>query len=356
MKVLLIGGSGYLGRRMTEMLVERGDEVTVVSRGNLQPSVLGSVRTITVDRKDQAAFERAFEGETFDAAIDNIAYNADDIGSIVKALSGHIDHYVFISSMAVYRPAETPTPWLEDAADLNYVPDPNSTDTGHPTQGHSYAIGKRQAELALQRQQAFEQTAIRAPIVVASDDRTRRIWWFVQRILDGGPIITVDWGPGRIFQVVYADDVAQAAIKAIGNDRAYGKAYNVAQPELFDADTWTASMFRGLDREPRIVRIPEPMLAQVGLGAYSLPIAGRPLGNYRVDISAARRDLDYVPTPFPQWMETTVRDCAGNPPADDSADYEHRAREIAAAEAFAAVQAQLGELAAAQLAATSQAT
>ena len=337
MRVLLVGGSGYLGRRTAELLVERGDEVVVMSRGRLQPDVLANVRTITVDRTDRPAFESAFRDARFDAVIDNIAYTAEDIQSAVRAFEGRIGHYVFTSTMAVYHETESLTPLREDTADLTYVPPEGAGNRNafHPTQGHAYGIGKRRAEMALQQQQAFAFTSIRPPIVVSADDRTRRVWWFVQRIMDGGPIVLIDWGPGRIFQVVFADDLARALVNAAGNERAFGKAYNIAQPEIFDAETWVAALATPLGRQAETARVPEPLLDQVGLGEYVLPIAGRPFGNYIVDISAARADLDFVPTPFPRWTDATARGCAESPPPGDSAGYEHRQREVAVARVFA---------------------
>jgi hypothetical protein len=124
-------------------------------------------------------------------------------------------------------------------------------------------------------------------------------------------------------------------VQAAGNERAFGKAYNVAQPEIFDAETWVAALAAPLGRQTQTARVPEPLLDQVGLGEYVLPIAGRPFGNYVVDVSAARRDLDFVPTPYPRWTDATARGCADNPPPGDSAGYDLRDREVAVARAFA---------------------
>src|SRR5689334_17706119 len=102
MKVLVLGGTGYVGRRITERLVARGDEVAVASRGNLQPGVLQKVEHIQVDRKDREAFERTFAGRAFDAVIDNIAYEREDAESSVRAFRGRAGQYLYTSTMAVY--------------------------------------------------------------------------------------------------------------------------------------------------------------------------------------------------------------------------------------------------------------
>lgn len=336
MKVLIVGGSGYLGRRMAELLLRRGDEVTVASRGRLQPDTIQQARSIVVDRQDRGSFEQAFRDHTFDAVIDNIGYTREDVESAVRAFSGRTGQYVFTSTMAVYRDTEGARPLRESDADLNWVPRPGEATRSamHPTQGHAYGTGKRQAELALIEQDAFAWTVIRPPIIVAADDRTRRVWWFVQRILDGGPILVPDWGPRRVFQVAYADDLAETYVAALGNHRAYGRAYNVAQAEIFGPETWIDALDTALGRESECVRVNEEVIQQAGLTGYDMPIAGRPFGNYLVELSAAYADLDFRPSPMESWVGATARGCAANPPAVDSVGYERRDQEIALARGF----------------------
>src|SRR5437762_3145042 len=118
MQVLVLGGTGYVGRRVTERLVDRGDDVAVVSRGKLHPSVLDNVEHIQVDRKDRSAFEAAFQGRQFDAAIDNIAYEREDAESVVRAFRGRIGQYLYTSTMAVYDATRMERPVREGDAVL----------------------------------------------------------------------------------------------------------------------------------------------------------------------------------------------------------------------------------------------
>jgi nucleoside-diphosphate-sugar epimerase len=340
MKVLILGGTGYLGKRMTRLLATRGDEVTVVSRSSEVAGAPQRVRYTHVDRRDGDAFVAAFRSASFDAVIDNIAYNADDIDLIVRAFGGRIRQYLFTSTMAVYQYGERLKPFAEDEADLTYVepPDVPPTLAFHTTHGHAYGIGKRQAEHKLLTVDAsvLAGTILRAPIVVGPDDRTRRVWWFVQRILDGGPILLPDWGPGHIFQLVYADDLAAAFVAALGNPAAYRRAYNVAQPELFTAQTWVNALAGALGRKAECVHIPETLVAPAGLEGYQIPIVHRPFGHFIMDICRARTELPFVPTPGPAWIADTARGCAEYPPSEDSLGYARRSEEIALARRIAA--------------------
>jgi nucleoside-diphosphate-sugar epimerase len=300
--------------------------------------VLDKAEHLLIDRKDREAFESMVQHLRFDAVVDNIAYEAEDVRSAVRAFKGRIGHYLCTSSIAVYATRDLNRPLLERDADLRSVPSADDSDAAafHPSRGQTYVLGKRQGELVLEQEgREFPYTAMRAPIVVGPDDRTHRVWWFVQRLLDGGPIIVPDWGHSRIFQVVTADDLAEAFVSAIGNPAALCQAYNIAQPDILTAESWTEGLASALGVTPQTVRIPESLLPEVGLQAYAMPIAGRPFGHALLDTSAARADLGFEPAPFDQWIGQTAVGCAESPPSEDSQGYAGRAVEIEIARRYA---------------------
>lgn len=343
MKILVLGGTGYVGRRVSERLLEHGHEVTVVSRGQRRPEVLGKVEHLQLDRKDREAFEAAMRPRRFDAVIDNIAYQHDDALSSIRAFRGRVAQYLFTSSVAVYHRRHTLRPLLESDADLTAELDPAEAEGGfHPSGRLDYAIGKHAVEREFQRNGAdLPFTAMRAPIVVGPDDRTLRVWWFVQRVQDGGPLLVPDWGYGRIFQIVTADDLAAALVAAAGNQAAYCKALNIAQPDILTAESWVGGFAASLGTETETVRIPEELLGAAGLAGYAMPIAGRPFGHVLLDIGAARTEIGFEPAPFETWMRATARGCASAPPARDSEGYERRQVEIDAARRFRRLQDEL---------------
>jgi nucleoside-diphosphate-sugar epimerase len=244
--------------------------------------------------------------------------------------------------MAVYHDASALDPLVEDDADLDFLPGPNDMHIPafHPTLGHEYGNGKKRAEkaLSLLDDSVFAYTALRAPIVVGPDDRTRRVWWFVQRLLDGGPVVIPEWGRGKQFQVIDADDLARAFAACVGNSAAFNKAYNVAQPELFTAESWTEAMAAALGREARYARVPEDILASAGLDGYVIPIAGYPFGQFMMDTHALRCDLEFEFTDGPTWIGAMTRGCAADPPTGDSDGYARRNAEITLAERVIAAQ------------------
>jgi nucleoside-diphosphate-sugar epimerase len=338
MRTLVIGGTGYMGHHILARLLERGHDVAVVSRGKLQPDVLRNVQLIQVDRKDRDAFHSALSNERFDTVIDNIAYESADVEHAMRTFGGHIGQYMLTSTMGVYHDITPLAPLPESAADLTFVTPEGYTKggAGHVTMGHKYADQKRHAERLLTEvsPDVFQFTIMRPPMVMGSDDRTRRVWWYVQRVLDGGPFVITDYGPGHLFHLIYVPDLARAYAIAAGNPAAMGKIYNVNNSEIFIAETWIEAIGTGLGRQTSWERIPADRLASVGLEKYVMPIAARPYGNSLGDNSALRYDLGFEFTPQEDWIKETAQGCADNPPPGDSDGYERRSDEVAAALRF----------------------
>src|SRR5215212_6464466 len=103
MRVLVIGGTGYMGYRILERLLEHGHDVAAVSRGQLQPSVLRDVQLFQLDRKNTEAFEAAFRSERFDTVIDNIASDPEDMETSIRTFAGRIQQFILTSTLGVYH-------------------------------------------------------------------------------------------------------------------------------------------------------------------------------------------------------------------------------------------------------------
>jgi nucleoside-diphosphate-sugar epimerase len=284
------------------------------------------IEHLRADRSELAAVEQALGSRSFDVVVDNIAYEPDDAATMLAVLDGRAGRYLLTSSTAVYAERFTRRPIHEDDADLSVRAAVDAPNPFHSRLGHAYANGKRAAEQVV-RQSNLPWTIVRPPVIVGADDRTNRVWWFVQRLLDGGRIVIPEWGPGRIFQVAWTEDVARAFVAAAQHPAAIYKTYNVAQAELYTAESWITACAITLGVEASYVHIPEPSLAEYHLEAYTLPIAGRPFGHMLLDLGAIRCDLGFVPSDESVWLTATLQGCAANPPPAASAGYDRRSIE-----------------------------
>jgi nucleoside-diphosphate-sugar epimerase len=319
----VIGGTGFLGRRITEEFVRHGNNVVVLSRGQNTRERLPGTESIHADRRDLAALRSALGDREFDVVVDNIAFDAEDVSGLLQVLSGRAGHYLLTSSVAVYADRYVRRPLREDAADLTLRVPVDAPDAFHPRLGHAYGNGKRQAEQAV-RESTIPWTVLRPPVVVGADDRTLRVWWFVQRLLDGQPLLIPDWGPGRVFQIAWTHDAARAFQCAAANPAAFGRTYNVAQAEVFTAESWIEAAAQILGVTPCYAHVAEDALEGAGLPGYTLPIAGRPFGHVLLDVSAIRCELGFDPSPEAVWLQDTLAGCAANLPSVSSAGYARR--------------------------------
>ncbi|OGG49004.1 MAG: hypothetical protein A3F84_14300 [Candidatus Handelsmanbacteria bacterium RIFCSPLOWO2_12_FULL_64_10] len=108
MKVLIIGGTRYMGRIAVLRLLERGDRVTVFSRGNVRPEWWDRVDHITGDRKDRADFSGKLRGRAFDAVIDTQAFEKGDVESAAEVFRGNVGRYLMVSTGSVRCMWRTP--------------------------------------------------------------------------------------------------------------------------------------------------------------------------------------------------------------------------------------------------------
>jgi nucleoside-diphosphate-sugar epimerase len=288
------------------------------------------VTTLLADRHEPSALRQALASREFEVVVDNIAYSGQEVVDLLEVLDGRLGHYLQISSAAVYADRYVRKPLQEHEADLSLRVPVDAPNPFHSRSGHAYANGKRHAEQIAARS-GVNWTIVRPPVIVASDDRTQRVWWFVQRLLDGEPILIPDWGPGRVFQLGWTHDIARACCMAAGNPAAFKRAFNIAQLEVYTAETWIEAAAASLGVPARYAHIPEADLADRGLADYALPIAGRPFGHVLLDTTALRCALGFEPVSEAEWLTETFLKCAENAPSADSQGYARRELEVSAA-------------------------
>jgi nucleoside-diphosphate-sugar epimerase len=332
-QVLVVGGTGFLGRRITEAFARVGDRVAVLTRGQHSVDGLAGVELLAADRRDTDAMRNVLGSRAFDVVVDNIAYTGEDVTTLLDVLDGRAGHYVVTSSSAVYADRYVRRPLREHDADLALRLPVDAPNPFHSRLGQAYANGKREAEQRVQ-ESGLAWTILRPPVVLGADDRTLRVWWFVQRLLDGQPLLVPEWGAGRLFQVAWTHDFGRAVTCVAGNASAFGRAYNVAQAELYTAESWIETAAAILGVRPVYVRFAEEDAASLGLADYKLPVAGRPFGHCLVDLSAIRYDAGFDPSPESVWLAETLLGCASNPPSQNSPGYDQRAEEVQVARAL----------------------
>jgi nucleoside-diphosphate-sugar epimerase len=212
--VLLLGGTRFLGRRVAELLLRDGFEVTVAHRGRTG-SAPEPARTLRLDREasEGLAEVRRLRPEV---VVDLSGYQAAWVRTALDALAGRPVHYVFVSSGAVYRPSAE-LPWPETAP------------LGPSPIWGAYGQEKLAAERLLQERHARGDvvvTTFRFPFVMGPGNYADRESFVLSRIRAGRPLL-LDGGGTAINQFVHVDDAALAIVAAVQRPhRSGGEAFN----------------------------------------------------------------------------------------------------------------------------------
>jgi nucleoside-diphosphate-sugar epimerase len=301
-KVLVVGGTRFLGYHLVRRLLQDGQEVTLFNRG-LTPDDFGSsVERLRGDRQDPGDFHGKLKQKSFEAVVDLIAYREEDSRSAVETFRGRTGHYIHISSAAVYIVTKDyPNPLVEEDFDRELRPKPDKNDGMW-----FYGFQKRQCEEVLSEahgQHGFPATAFRLPIVQGERDYTLRAYSYFLRIGDGRSLILPDGGLCP-FTHVYQGDVVRTITASLGRPASFGRAYNLAQKEIVTLRQFVLKAAQILGAKPELVDIPRQVLESSGLGISFSPFSLR--RPFILSVDRAERELGFKPTPFEDWLKKTV--------------------------------------------------
>jgi 2'-hydroxyisoflavone reductase len=261
-RVLVIGGTLFIGRALVDQLLERGDEVTIMHRGKDTPYG-DRVDEIRCDRNDVSAVRAALADKRFDVVYDNVydwqrGTTAEQVSAAAMAAAEGLHRYVFTSSIAVYPPGGE-----YDETDPLVPPD------------HPDAYGRQKAEserLLFMRQQrnGIRVATLRPAFIYGPNNPFDREAFFWDRLLAGRPIVVPGDGL-RTMQWVHVKDVARAAVLAANQDIAEGQAYNLASYPPITQNAFVQLLAKIADRRVTLVHIPREEIERLGGKLFAPP-------------------------------------------------------------------------------------
>lgn len=310
MNILIIGGTQFLGYHILEKLLKEGQDITVFHRGIHKVPFKG-VKEIKEDWHNSSATERALKDKKFDVVINTICFSEEDAYLSYKIFRNSTEHFIVISSAAVYLlNPELNIPYLEEDALLE-IPKYYKN-----SEKHLYAYGKREADiyfLTKFTRANFPCTILRPPVLVGKMDYTGRLATYFCQIEEEKPIILPDGGQ-NLWGFLYVEDLANFVVKILKNKKSFGKVYNLAQREAVSLRQLILKMAKIIGKVPKMVDIPSSLLIKTPLGVNFSPLYSP--NHILLDISAAIRDFGFSPTPFSKWLEEMVRYYKEEPPLD----------------------------------------
>lgn len=225
-KILILGGTGFLGPHLVEAARSRGHTVTLFNRGKTRPELFPDVEKLRGDRDGDLA---ALKGRTWDSVIDTSGYLPRVVRASAELLAPSIRQYVFISSISVY--ADTSKLGIDETSPVAVAPDP-ATENVPEFYGALKALCEQAAEQVL----PGRTTSIRPGLIVGPYDPTDRFTYWPVRIAGGGEVLAPG-DPAYAVQYIDVRDLAGFILTAI--ERGHAGIFNATSLPLSMGDMLT---------------------------------------------------------------------------------------------------------------------
>mgnify|MGYP000598445070 FL=1 len=297
MKILILGGTKFLGRHLVDAALARGHEVTLFNRGKTNPDLFPQVETITGDRGQDI---EKLSGREWDAVIDVAGYLPRIVRLSAQGLQGRVGRYVFISSISAY--AGFSKIGINESDPVGKLKNESVEEINEETYGPLKAL----CEKMVQDLYGDRALVIRPGLIVGPYDPTDRFTYWPMRVKRGGDMVTPD-KPNAPIQIIDVRDLSAFIIKlmeenASGIYNATGPDYELTMGAMLDACkrvTGSVAAFHWASVEFLKEHKVEPWSDM----PVWIPDTGEDAGFSRIDVSKAiHAGLEFRP------LENTIRD------------------------------------------------
>ncbi|MGL5033625.1 MAG: NAD-dependent epimerase/dehydratase family protein [Microcystaceae cyanobacterium] len=273
MRVLIMGGTRFIGVYLTKLLVSQGHEVVLFNRGK-RPAPLPNIQQIHGDRTDAAQLKEKLAGQEFDAIFDNNGRELSDTQPLVDLFNGRVKHFIYMSSAGVYLKSEQ-MPHIE----------------GDATDPKSRHKGKFETECYLEKS-GIPWTSIRPTYIYGPQNYNDLEAWFFDRLVGDRPIPIP--GNGQHFtQFGHVQDLANAMAAVLGNPQAIEQIYNISGDRYVTFDGLAKSCGIALGKKPDQIKIVHYNAKEFDFGkrkAFPLRVQ-----HFFADIHKAKTELSWQP-------------------------------------------------------------
>ena len=205
MRILIIGGTVFLGRALAAAAVDAGHDLTLFNRGNHEVDFGAAVEQLHADRKLDLS---PLEGRSFDTVIDTSGYAPSVVARSARALAGSAQSYAFVSSVSVYDTQGGGR--LDENSPVGALPD----GAGEQVTGETYGPLKALCEAEVEAAFPAGALIIRPGMIVGPHDPTDRFLYWPDRMAEGGTVLAPG-DPGRQVQLIDARDLAAWMIRLL---------------------------------------------------------------------------------------------------------------------------------------------
>ncbi|HYR49375.1 MAG TPA: NAD-dependent epimerase/dehydratase family protein [Candidatus Eisenbacteria bacterium] len=320
MKVVVLGGTRFIGRAIVEELAAAGHEVLVVHRGNLEPDDMPPVQHLHADRMDLGAHRKELASFGPDAAVDCRALTRADSEVALDALPAGL-RLVVISSIDVYRAFGA----LNDERETDPVPlDENSAvrPTRYPYRGLMPGMDHYDKLDVEDVYLARGATSVRLPMVYGEHDYQLREEFILRRVRAGRSRIPFGAGTWLACRA-YVRDVARGVQLVLESSDAAGHVFNLCEDRTYSMRMWSRMILDAAGSSAELVRVADDVLPE------DLKPTGHMSQHIVVSAQKARSTLGWTTSDPAESLGISVRWHLANPRPDPGVDFSADDRALA---------------------------
>jgi nucleoside-diphosphate-sugar epimerase len=314
MRVVVLGGTRFIGRAVVDELLAAGHEPLVCHRGDTEPSDLPAAAHLHAERSRLGEHRDHFEDFAADAVVDCLAMSASDARILLDALPDPGVHRVVLSSQDVYRAFATvqsnglatdAIPITEEGP-LRLDRYPARDEAGYEDYSKIDV-----EEIVL----AAGATVLRLPMVFGPHDYQRREEFVLKRVRAGRPRIPVG-AANALLPLGFVSDVARGVVAAVVAGPRTGSIYNLAPATVDPMALWIQRILVAAGSDAELVRVPDDAALPEDLGLTKAFSQGLVFSSTR-----ARQELGYRDTEPDEAVRRSVDWHLANPPPNISGDF-----------------------------------
>ena len=334
MRILIIGGTGFIGSWVAGCLVTQGHTLALFHRGRTTANLPSDILHIHGERQSLPVFTPTFRRFAPDVVLDMFPYGKQDAALVMKTFCGLAGRVVAVSSMDVYRAygrfcrledgSPEREPFAEDAP-LRTTRYPYRASAKKPTD-LEYNYDKIPVEQAVMGDPRLPGTVLRLAKVYGPGDPKHHVFEFLKRMDDHRPFILLEKGRAQWrWTRGYVENVAAAIAIAATDDQTTGRIYNVGEPEALTELEWVQRIGKSADWTGVLKCIPPARLP----AHLALPYDYR--HHLVADTSRIRRELLYrEPVSLEEALRRTITWERAHPPNQiDASRFEYVAEDAA---------------------------